>query len=181
MNDRLDRWASSLPIWNQHAYSITNVRPNGTVPKMSEWARNWVSKEKGYNSFRQNAQGPAGAEDLADVTGKLDRSSICSIKGNIVTLTARVCNRGKRAVGSKLPATFYDSMGNVLCVSYTAEPVQGNDDCKNVSCEVDRSKVMGIIKMVVNDDGKGGRTTVECRSENNSDQLELKPTDCRID
>ena len=181
VNDRLDRWASSLPIWNQHAYSITNVRPNGTVPKMSEWARNWVSKEKGYNSFRQNAQGPAGAEDLADVTGKLDRSSICSIKGNIVTLTARVCNRGKRAVGSKLPATFYDSMGNVLCVSYTEEPVQGNDDCKNVSCQVDRSKVMGIIKMVVNDDGKGGRTTVECRSENNSDQLELKPTDCRID
>jgi hypothetical protein len=59
--------------------------------------------------------------------------------------------------------------------------VQGNDDCKTVSCEVDRSKVMGIIKMVVNDDGKGGRTTVECRSENNSDQLELKPTDCRID
>jgi hypothetical protein len=181
VNDRLDRWASSLPIWNQHAYSITNVRPNGTVPKMSEWARNWISKEKGYNSYRQNAQGPAGSEDLADVTGKLDRSSICSIKDNIVTLTARVCNRGKRAVGSKLPATFYDSMGNVLCVSYTEEPVQGNDDCKNVSCQVDRSKVMGIIKMVVNDDGKGGRTTVECRSDNNSDQLELKPTDCRID
>jgi hypothetical protein len=181
VNDRLDRWASSLPIWNQHAYSITNVRPNGSIPKMSEWRPNWLNKEKGYNSFRQNAQGAAGAEDLADVTGKLDRGSICSIKGNIVTLTARVCNRGRRAVGSKLPATFYDAGGNVLCVSYTAEPVQGNDDCKTVSCEVDRSKVMGIIKMVVNDDGKGGRTTVECRADNNSDQLELKPTDCRID
>jgi hypothetical protein len=35
--------------------------------------------------------------------------------------------------------------------------------------------------MVVNDDGKGGRTTVECRSENNTDQIELKLSDCIVE
>jgi hypothetical protein len=181
VNDRLDRWASSLPIWNQHAFSINNVRANGSIPKMSEWARNWTEKKKGYNSFRQNAQGTAGADDLADVTGKLDVSSICRIRGNKVVLTARVCNRGRRAVGSQLPATFYDKDGKILCVSYTTLPVQGNNDCQPVTCEADPAQTVGTIKIVVNDDGKGGRTTIECREENNSDQLEIKPDACRID
>ena len=180
VNDRLDRWASSLPIWNQHAYSITNVKPNGGIPKMSEWTRNWTRKEKGYNSFRQNAQGAAGVDDLPDVTGKLDPASICRVRGNMVTLSARVCNRGRRAVGSKLPATFYDKDGKILCVSYTTAPVQGNNDCQLVTCEADRAKVMTSIKITVNDDGKGGRTTLECRDENNSDQVTIKPEDCII-
>jgi hypothetical protein len=180
VNDRLDRWASSLPIWNQHAYSITNIRPDGSVPKMSEWKPNWKQMGKGFNSFRQNAQGAAGVDDLPDVTGKLDVSSICRVRGNNVLLSARVCNRGRRAVGSKLPATFYDKDGNALCVSFTTVPVQGNNDCQLVTCEADRAKVMGTVKIVVNDDGKGGRTTVECRDENNSDQITIRPEDCII-
>jgi hypothetical protein len=180
VNDRLDRWASSLPIWNQHAYSITNVKPNGAIPKMSEWMPNWKNPAKGYNSFRQNAQGAAGADNLPDVTGKLDSSSICRIIGSQIELTARVCNRGVRAVGSKLPATFYDAGGNILCVSYTADPVQGNNDCKAVSCRFDASKPMGMVRLVVNDDGKGGRTTIECRDDNNSDTLVIMPTDCVV-
>ena len=180
VNDRLDRWASSLPIWNQHAYSITNIRPNGSVPKMSEWTRNWTVKEKGYNSFRQNAQGAAGVEDLADVTGKLDTGSVCRVRGTKIILSGRVCNRGRRAVGSRLPATFYDSMGRILCVSYTTQPVQGNDDCQLVSCEAERARLMGTVRLVVNDDGMGGRTTVECRDENNSDMINVNPADCII-
>lgn len=181
VNDRLDRWASSLPIWNQHAYSITNVRPNGAIPKMSEWARNWMEKKPGYNSFRQNAQGEAGVDDVADVTGKLDPGSICRFRGDKLILSARVCNRGRRAVGSKLPATFYDAAGQILCVSYTTNPVQGNNDCQLVTCEAARDRAKGVIKIVVNDDGMGGRTTVECRDGNNSDMLEIKPEACVID
>jgi hypothetical protein len=181
VNDRLDRWASSLPIWNQHAYSINNVRPDGKIPKMSEWTRNWTENKKGFNSFRQNAQGTAGVDDLPDVTGKLDAASICRIRGNTVTLSARVCNRGARAVGSKLPATFYDKDGKILCVSFTTDPVKGNNDCQLVTCEVEKARVQGMIKIVVNDDGKGGRTTIECREDNNTDQLLVDPAKCIIE
>jgi len=69
----------------------------------------------------------------------------------------------------------------VLCVSYTTDPVQGNNDCKQVTCDVDRTMVQGIVRMVVNDDGMGGRTTLECRAENNADEIEIRPGDCRID
>ena len=91
-----------------------------------------------------------------------------------------MCNRGSRAVGSKLPATFYDQSGKILCVSYTAAPVQGNNDCKPVSCSLDAATLQGTVRLVVNDDGKGGRTSVECREDNNSDELTIKVSDCII-
>ena len=38
--------------------------------------------------------------------------------------------------------------------------------------------VTGKLTMVVNDDGKGGRTTVECDTHNNTDTIEI--TECTI-
>ena len=39
--DKLDRWASSRAMWNQHAYSITNVSDDGIIPPTSGTRRNW--------------------------------------------------------------------------------------------------------------------------------------------
>jgi len=97
-----------------------------------------------------------------------------------VVLSARVCNRGQRAVGSKLPATFYDKDGKALCTSFTTDVVKGSGDCQLVTCEADMARVVGSVKIVVNDDGMGGRTTVECRQDNNSDQIVVRPEDCII-
>lgn len=90
-------------------------------------------------------------------------------------LTSTVCNRGKKAVGANLPATFYlgdpaDEM--VLCVAYTAEPVPVSQ-CREVSCEID-AKVDGSITVVVDDDGMGGQVALECFENNNTDTVEIK-------
>ncbi|MEQ1500980.1 MAG: FG-GAP-like repeat-containing protein [Myxococcota bacterium] len=44
--DRTFSWAPARPIWNQHAYSITNVDDDGGIPTVQ--APNWAS----WNSFR---------------------------------------------------------------------------------------------------------------------------------
>ncbi|MCA9684602.1 MAG: VCBS repeat-containing protein, partial [Myxococcales bacterium] len=36
LRDKLDRWASSRNLWNQHAYSITNVNDDGTIPATAD-------------------------------------------------------------------------------------------------------------------------------------------------
>ena len=174
LRDRLDRWASSRSIWNQHAYSITNVNDDGTVPRTSEWLLNWT--QPGLNNYRQNVQGTAGFEDYPDITGALSEDDVCIVDSSgDVTLTATVCNRGAKAVGADMPATFYQGEpadGVVLCVSYTQGPVpvQG---CLQVSCTIDAA-VSGQITMVVNDDGGGGQTTVECNSDNNRDTVAIE-------
>jgi hypothetical protein len=171
LRDRLDRWASSRPLWNQHAYSITNVLDDGKIPKTSEWKQNW--KEAGLNNYRANVQGATGFADYPDITGALAADKVCSATATGgVTLSATVCNRGKKAVGADMPATFYQGEPadkQVLCVSYTQGPVPVGG-CLEVSCTVN-GMVKGKVTMKVNDDGNGGMTTVECNGNNNVDDV----------
>ena len=180
LRDRLDRWVSSRDIWNQHAFSITNINPDGSVPALSSWKQNFTDAT--MNNYRKNIEGVRGANTAPDITGKFtDAASVCGIdKNGTITLNAVVCNRGTKMVARKMPATFYQIQENgdktLLCTSYTTEnvPIGG---CLPVSCEI-QSKVSDKILLVVNDDGKGGKTTVECNESNNTDEIEI--TGCEI-
>ncbi|HEY4106292.1 MAG TPA: VCBS repeat-containing protein [Polyangiaceae bacterium] len=170
LRDRLDRWTSSRSIWNQHAYSITNVNDDGTIPKTSAWLPNW--KQKGLNNFRQNQQGTVGFQDLPDITGRFTDEEPCVTGGDSgkVYLQATVCNRGKRAVGAALPATFFlgDPKDNKqLCTSFTDGPVP-TGGCKLVFCAIDQGVIGQPVTLIVNQDSMGAATTVECRPDNNT-------------
>src|SRR5690606_25941585 len=102
-----------------------------------------------------------------DITGVLDDAT-CSIENGQTILTGVVCNRGQKAVGSTLPATFYLD-GMPLCTAYTQEPVPV-EECREVSCLID-DVIEGELTMVTNDDGMGGQTTLECFTNNNSDTV----------
>jgi hypothetical protein len=45
-------WVRTRRVWNEHAYHITNVNEDGTIPKNE--LPNW--KQPGLNNFRQNKQ-----------------------------------------------------------------------------------------------------------------------------
>lgn len=107
LRDPLDRWASSRPIWNQHAYSITNVTDDGRIPKSSAWLRNW--EQPGMNNFRQNTQGALGSLALADLTAQLDTTGLCSGQSGSLPLTTRVCNRGTNPVQDGAEIAFYSA------------------------------------------------------------------------
>ena len=179
LRDRLDRWVSSRTIWNQHAYNITNINDDGSIPKTSSWQQNFSTP--GLNNDRQQVQGSTGAGVAPDITGRFTSAAdACVVENNEVKMTAQVCNRGTKAVGSKMPAVFYkDSidLNNILCVSYTDEmvPVKG---CRMVSCTIDKNVADELkdrtIFLKVNDDGKGGKTTVECNEGNNTDKIVMK-------
>jgi len=104
LNDKLNRWASSRPMWNQHAYSVTNINDDGTIPKTSDWIAKQNFKTPGLNNYRQNVQGPTTVDELPDITGRIDKDA-CQLNGNSATLTVNICNRGKRAVPAAVPGT----------------------------------------------------------------------------
>ncbi len=171
LRDRLDRWASSRPLWNQHPYSVTNIDDDQTIPSTSAWQQNFVVP--GLNNYRQNVQGEAGSEDFPDITGDIDNETVCQQSDGETWLVATVCNRGNRKVGAALPATFYvgdPDAGDILCVSYTDGPVPVGG-CLEVSCQIDRD-ITSVITVVVNDNGLGEPTTVECNDQNNTDTVE---------
>ena len=50
LRDKEDRWIQARRIWNQHAYHVTNVNEDGTIPPVQR--PHWLD----LNSFRTNAQ-----------------------------------------------------------------------------------------------------------------------------
>ena len=176
MRDKLDRWASSRNIWNQQSYSITNINDDQTIPRTSEWLQNHLVE--GLNNYRANRQGEVGMNAAPDITGKLSDKNLCKKQaGGKVTLTGMICNRGTKMVASKMPASFYKveadgSLGKKFCTAYTVSnvPVGG---CLDVSCTLDEIEDGVHVRMISNDDGDGGRTTVECNDDNNSDEIVL--------
>ncbi len=50
--DTAGSWVRTRRIWNEHAYHVTNVNEDGTIPKQE--LPNW--KQPGLNNFRQNKQ-----------------------------------------------------------------------------------------------------------------------------
>jgi hypothetical protein len=114
------------------------------------------------------------AGTLPDITGELGEQT-CQGVADKVVLTSTVCNRGLKAVGANLPATFYlgdPADGNILCIAYTAEPVPIGE-CREVSCEIDIS-VDGDVTVVVDDDGMGGQAALECFENNNTDTISIR-------
>jgi hypothetical protein len=50
--------------------------------------------------------------------------------------------------------------------------------CLDVSCKVDEPIAGPLtITMVVNDDGNGGRVTIECNYDNNTDSIPVESCD----
>jgi hypothetical protein len=166
--DTLDRWVNTRRVWNQHAYSVTNVDEGGNIPKTSNWARNW--DVPGLNNFRQNAPGDGvGAALSPDLTVK-DATVMCTASG-MATVMIDVCNRGTEPVGDGVNVAVYAGKpptAPVACVATTTmHLLPGN--CQQVSCTWNGVPGSAVDSSVVaDDDGTGKGANTECREDNNS-------------
>ena len=163
--DRADRWVGSRRIWNQHAYFVTNVEEDGTIPRTSAMRKNW--REPGLNNFRQNVQGEGRTGAAPDLTSRAGDVIDCA--GGTPTLRARVCNRGAEPVGAGLSVGFYDgdptAGGTLLCRTVT-RGVLSPGSCEEVSCSWPAAPTEGpgATVWIVPDDTS---ETTECREGNN--------------
>lgn len=162
LRDVEDRWAASRPIWNQHAYSVTHIRDDGSVPRTSEVARN--HSDPTLNNFRMNAQGSLERRGAADLTVSLGEE-ICRAMGE-TSLRANVCNRGTNPVPDGARVVFYVGApegGEIACET-TLPRLLGPAECTAVECPY--TLPVGErpdITVVVDPDGE----VFECRDGNN--------------
>ncbi|MFI5299376.1 MAG: hypothetical protein ACHREM_14880 [Polyangiales bacterium] len=155
-HDIADRWVQSRAIWNQHAYSITNVNDDGTIPKTSAWTPNWKATSPRLNDFRKNSPGNANPKASPDLTAK--GSGDTCVAGTL-TLSVQVCNRGAAKAADNYTVTFHqlvpassleagvvdaafdavseagvsEVVGPTICVATTSKPLDVGE-CQAVSC-----------------------------------------------
>jgi WD40 repeat protein len=168
--DKNDGWVNTRRIWNQHAYSVTNINDDGTIPARP--ATNW--RTPGLNTFRSNSQGvgttsPFAASDLQVVSNV---TSTCDPTTLAVTLKANVRNAGDAAASAGLKVSFYQGApgsGGTLLGVYTVPnvlPVGGE-----VTASVTLATPPGghaVVYAVADDDGTGTGRETECREDNNA-------------
>ncbi len=155
--DARDRWASSRAIWNQHAYSVTNVEDDGSIPRTSAWRRNW--EVTGLNNFRQNVQGELTDVPGPDFTvGRLQ--AVC--EGPDTRIRAEVCNRGGALIDSGVTVIFRQEGGEELCRLVTPDPVPPGL-CAEVEC-LAPVQADGVFEAVSDPDG----VVAECLEGNNT-------------
>lgn len=166
--DILDRWVDTRTIWNQHAYSVTNIEENGTVPRTSLWQMNWLT----YNNFRQNAQGDVNPSSINDLTSGRDLLVSCD-ENNNMTIEVNLCNRGTADAPPNVSVAFYNGDTddcNIICISTNTMELSPGD-CETVSCLWPNAPVVPTdVYVIADDDGTCSEHTGEqgeCIEENN--------------
>jgi hypothetical protein len=164
LSDSLDRWVNTRTIWNQHAYAVTNVNDDGTIPSGVSWLRNWTVS--GLNNFRQNSPGDGqGATRIPDLTIRQVKA-VCN--GANPSIVAEVCNRGTEPVADGLEIAAYGPGPALACVMTTTSILLAGQ-CVTVNCSWPNG--MGDVTVVVDDHGDGSSQNLECREDNNTATL----------
>ncbi len=97
-------WVVTRRIWNQHAYSVTNIEEDGTVPRVA--ASNW--SQPGLNNFRQQKQ-PGFEFAAPDAVVSVEPN--CDSAGTVRVL---VRNLGEAPLARGVTVEVVTSSGTVL-------------------------------------------------------------------
>ncbi len=155
-------WVRTRRVWNEHAYHITNVAEDGTIPQSEP--PNW--KQPGLNNFRQNKQ-PGSEFAAPNLVATL---APCATSGEGVTVTVR--NVGEALVPAGVVVGVYSGtpgsgtkLGSVT-TTRTLYPAEGEPLEFAFASGVAPSKVYAIV-----DDGAPPHPTwTECRTTDNMTQ-----------
>lgn len=96
-----NQWVRTRRIWNQHAYSVTNINEDGTVPARRQ--TNWSTER--LNNFRQNVQ-PDGLFDAPDLV-PVDLITATRSCPTSLEVAVRVVNEGRATAPAGVPVSFY--------------------------------------------------------------------------
>ncbi|HEX6239373.1 MAG TPA: FG-GAP-like repeat-containing protein, partial [Polyangiales bacterium] len=116
IGDPTDRWVSARRIWNQHAYHVTNVLEQGTVPsqELPNWSR---YNGRSYNVYRSNLP-PYGhvAPDLSVLAVQVSSPNVVcgEALSTDIRIAARIVNQGDLRVGENVSVRFVDQADQLL-------------------------------------------------------------------
>jgi len=117
--DPANLWVKTRRVWNEHAYHITNINSDGTLPNPEDIS--WGSN--GLNNYRVSSQGK-GVFNAPDLAVDLEISTVPCPGG--LQLRARVKDLGSLGVAAGIKVDFYlgtSASGTLLGEKMTTGPL----------------------------------------------------------
>jgi len=166
-------WAADRPIWNQHAYSITNITDTLDVP--APGTPNWPA----YNTFRSGDLSPLSGGDSADALGW---GAVCEgpCVGGHVQVAVRVGNGGTAPLRGALSVSAYAETGAGLIWLQslrTGDTLESGAASDVLLFELDVDQVPDGVVVFRVDDDDGVQQVAECHENNN--ELRVEGVRCR--
>lgn len=174
--DARNNWVRTRRIWNQHAYSVTNITEDARVPRIPE--RNWENGR--LNNFRQNVQ-PDGLFDAPDlVVEEVTTNQVsCGVEGEL-RISVVVGNQGARSVPEGTPVWVKLARNSTVLLDERLELSEallpGNTERFELSLEVPNALVQAEFALSVEADPDNRYN--ECNEDNNAQLVE--GVQCRI-
>lgn len=164
IEDEHDSWMPATKIWNQHAYSITNINEDGSVPAYPEV--NWDT----YNTFRSGDLVAGQNGDFADFFGIID--DVCAeCEENKLTVYARIGNQGLMDVEGSVDVEVRMITSNGYKTAYTQTvegPFYSGSMSKSIAMEIDtQGAEVYSLEFLVDEDGSETGAYIECNEDNN--------------
>lgn len=166
-------WLPTRTLWNQHAYYITNVNDDGSIPPYA--APNWLV---GLNNFRTNAPGQISAPAPApDLSVYLWRSCY---QGSLV---ARVGNGGGAPSPGGVVLKFYQddpNQGGAL-IGQTSLPALGSNEYVDVAINWNAPIWGATVFVLVDSVPDSSGNDLDCARQNNQHSRCFLPSDVNGD
>lgn len=166
IGDANDTWVNTRKIWNQHAYSITNINDDGTIPEIPD--TNWTI----YNNFRCNQAPHANAcVDLSASFLKIAEDADKPV------IKVRIGNSGAMESPKHVKVAFYDVESTkkeflgAIDINKQLYPGQYTDVEFSINKNLSGKH---RIMIVVDDDGTETGMVREINEVNNSFEVEYE-------
>lgn len=162
--DRRGRWVGARRIWNQHAYSITNVEEDGAIPARPQ--PHWEF----LNAFRQNLREDEDVLATPDLWG--GRGDYECIDDGRARLVIHVQNFGLERVGAGVVVGIYrgwvapENRVGEIETTRTLEP-EGDGEFLEFEVELGDDPRESWVAVLDDPVDVEGGVIAECREDNN--------------
>ncbi len=173
VGDRDNGWVPARQVWNQHAYSITNVNDDLSIPTYAE--PNWPE----YNSFRSADLRINDGQGALLVDAYPLIVDICEIecREGTVQIVFQGANQGLADAGDGMLLSLYaeqaDGSRTLLQTLDTETILRAGYTTEGYPLELNMTDIpTGTLILIADDDGTGMGVIDECDEDNNELRLE---------
>ena len=162
-----ESWAPARQVWNQHAYSITNINDDLSIPSTA--TPNFTT----FNSWHSALDENTSMGQIVDLEPEILDVCVDDCDDGVLRVAGRVLNRSEREIPAGVAVSLYLDIGGSTALAATVETtaaIPSGLSGETLQFEVSASLSRGAtgVWLSVDDDGEGVGSITECTEANNA-------------